>query len=227
MFISAKEAKERLSSRRNIFAAEPIDRSSDDRLEIPETVDIESVPDSNDVSDDLNEETDRLLDMEKLNSLINLSPRTQNKQPYRGKTEAQVAIGKTALMIGQGTAGKIFGLSNSQSEAYAHALTSTADITDHTPPNPSRKQQLDEFREVLAAKAASRLGETLEMLSEQKLSQVKRATNLSKIAKDMAVIVEKVSPKESADQGGVHFHIYKPEIEVEQSYQVVTVGSKV
>lgn len=226
MFISSKEAKERLSSKRNIFRDDLNTPEHDPEIE--ETIDVEGVPSipSTDVPD-LNEETDRLLDMEKLNSLINLSPRTQVKHPYQGKPEAQVAIGKTALMVGQGTAGKIFGLSSPQSLAYERALSSSADITEHTPPNPSRKHQLDEFREQLAAKAATRLGETLDLLDEKKLSQVKRATNLSKIAKDMAVIVEKVSPKESADQGGVHFHIYKPEIEVEQSYQVVTVGSKV
>jgi len=217
MFISSDQARARLGSRRNVFS-DGHDRGGDRTYVIePEVIE--------DAIEDVIK-PDPLIDLSKLDELINRDP-LRSKQPYRGRTEAQVAIGETALVVGQSQAGRLFGLSNEQSLAYERALSSTADITNHTPPNPSRKKQIDEFREVLAAKAAERLGDTLELLDTPKLKAVKRATNLSRIAKDMATIVEKVSPKETVDQGGVHFHIYKPEISVEQNYKVVTVGSKV
>ena len=212
MFISQRAAQERLTSKRNVFRDK-------DAPEIVETVDVPEIPREPEEP----ELDDRLLDMDKLDALINFNPR--NKMPYRGKEDAQAAIGQTSLVIGDRSAGALFGLSQEQTRAYGQALTSLNDITEGTPPKPGLKRKVEEFREILAAKAAGRLGNALDMLDEAKLSKVKRATNLSRIAKDMAVIVEKVSPKDDSAEGGVHFHIYKPEIQVEQNYQVVTVGS--
>jgi hypothetical protein len=41
----------------------------------------------------------------------------------------------------------------------------------------------------------------------------------------MAIVMEKVSPKEHADEGGVHFHIYRPEISNINNYETIEVGS--
>jgi hypothetical protein len=220
MFISQKDAEARLKSSRNRLR-DPNEPASVDGVLIPELVDEIAEQDSINESDEPQLD-EKLLDMKELEKLIELRPRAN----YRGKTQAQIAIGEVAMATSQATAGHLFGTSRAQAQAYEGGLRSTSDITNKHPPNPIRKKALDETRQKLAEKAASRLSEVLEILDTPKIQAVKRATNLSKIAKDMATIMEKVTPKESRDEGGVHFHIYKPEVAVEQNYQTVTIGTR-
>jgi hypothetical protein len=154
-----------------------------------------------------------------------IQPRNGSHPRYRGKLESQVAIAETSLLLGDRVAGNLFDLSQPQTQAYRNSLSSTADITNGNPPKPALKKRVDAIKEELAEAAGIRLKQTLGFLSPEKLSRVKRATNLSKIAKDMAVVLDRCSPKEQTHEGGVHFHIMKPEVQRETVYDVVKIGS--
>ena len=65
---------------------------------------------------------------------------------------------------------------------------------------------------------------TLDALSSSKIGDIKRATNLSKVAKDMAVILDKCTENKDDNRGGVHFHIFVPDPVDATRYPTVTVG---
>jgi hypothetical protein len=81
------------------------------------------------------------------------------------------------------------------------------------------------MKDRLAIKAGKRLSATLRLLSDEKLENVTKASELSAIAKDMATVMDKVSPKEAVDAGGVHFHIWAPETSESSEYETVEVGA--
>lgn len=218
MFVSQKAAKERLASKQNVFREEH-SSGAPDSTPAPEVLP-EVLP------EEKPESAPRgrvglvgppLLDIQRMNSLVFREGEQgfDHKWKYAGNDEAKLTIAKTAILVGKREAAQTFGISEESVRTY------TRDLPEE------KKDELNEFRKELSMKAAQRLGETLELLDGEKLSKVKRATNLSKIAKDMASIVEKVTPKDSGDAGGVHFHIYKPEMNVEQNYKVVNVGSSI
>lgn len=61
-------------------------------------------------------------------------------------------------------------------------------------------------------------------LIKPKLENVKKATDLSKIAADMARVVEKTSPKE-ANQTNIKVVVFSPTIKVEGQYEEMVVNS--
>lgn len=156
-----------------------------------------------------------------------LHPRVNGRANYKGKLESQVAIGETALILGRAQTARTFQLSPAQTEAYGLGLGDVPrNDPDRQPVNPNHelKRRHNEVKQRLAAKAAARLDLTLEALTPTKLAGIKRATNISKVAKDLAVIMEKCSDVEKTDAQTVHFHVYQPEMNVENNYQTVNVG---
>jgi hypothetical protein len=252
MFISRREAEERLAEDRNIFR-DPSQPALQDESDCDPEQQIESHDDVG--GDDAivkrsakgttvhrqsgitqsragkagteseSEETDSSsLSLAQLDSLLH--PRINGRANYRGRLESQVAIAETSLIIGQTKTHRVFDLSEPQTQAYTRGLSSTSDITSGTPPKPELIKRINKIKEQLAEKAAARLDLTLEAMSATKISEIKRATNLSKVAKDMAVILDKCTDTKEDGRGGVHFHIYRPEPALELAYPTVTVGPK-
>lgn len=220
MFISHKAAEARLRSSRNTLRERPSIGDPEQLLE--ETVEI---PESGRLERDEDEETKEVnTDLSALDALIY----PHRKPSYRGKLEAQVGVAELGLVLpNRASAAALSGLGLSQVKAYERGLQTSAQVHQpHTTTNPALKRKVDALKEVLAEKAAGRIGDCLDLLDNEKLSKVKRATNLSRIAKDMASVLEKCEPKDKAVEGGVHFHIWKPEINVEQNYQTVTIGGE-
>jgi len=217
MFVSDKEAKNRLADPRNRLRSPSAPASSvptkkTPEPEVPNTVDVPTPQDPR-LSDD------KLLTIAALDSLIGKRTRT----PYTD-LETQVGIAQTVDLLGPTTTGALFDRHAGQMARYPNGFTSGRDA-DNRKHKAALKERIDEYREVLTAKAAGRLEAALDCLNDTKLSEVKRATNISKIAKDMASIVEKVTPKKDSEGAGVHFHIYRPEQHEEAHYEVVTVGT--
>jgi hypothetical protein len=228
MFISRKQAEERLSSRDNHFRQgdAPCDdvegadcdvtqAEVDNAVKVPEVVEPASTE----------RKSARLMDVSKLDDLINFRPGSRTSR-YKGNEDAQAAVAETALIVGHREAGHMFGLSPEQVRAYSDAHGSLADITDGTPGKPVLRKRINATKERLAEAAAARLEQTLGLLTPEKLATIKRVTNIAKVGKDLAVIMEKCTPREDGDAGGVHFHIYQPEINQEENYTVVNVGAK-
>jgi hypothetical protein len=236
MFISTSEAQKRLVSDKNRLSR-PLDESQpkehvpapqihDDSLP-PQTVDeapdpsyLEDTPSLQEMRAQISAHRQEMIDFTRLDKLINLDP-FEGKRRFRMNTEAQEAIGQVAAMTTQQTAADLFGLSQAQTHAYDNGASSSNHVArgEH---KQDLKARLDKFRELLAAKAAIRLHETLDTLDEDKLRSVKKATNLSRIAKDMATVMRNVEERLDRNQGDtVHFHVWKPDMKPESSYDVV------
>ena len=146
------------------------------------------------------------------------------KPSYKLKPDAQTAIGETAIMIGEQNAANMFGQNSTQAHAYSHGMRSNGPIA-YNKGIPEVQERLKTFKAALAIKASERLASALDMLDDTKLRRVKRATDISRIAKDMAVIVDKVTEKVERHGNEVHFHVYRPEAESVSAYEVISVGS--
>jgi hypothetical protein len=234
MFISNKEAQDRLNDGRNIFRDSP--SASDPASSAPtsgssagwreqkaerlrqEQADIEQARARR--TELANE--DSTISLSHLDML--LSPHVRSK-PYTN-IETQAAIAETALVLGPTMAGALFDREHQQPRRMAEGYTSGFDH-DAGRPKPELVTRLAQIKERLAEKAANKLDATMNALTPQKISAVKRATNLSKIAKDMAAVMDKCSEHKDNEGAGVHFHIYRPESVPETIYETVQVGPKV
>jgi hypothetical protein len=236
MFISKREAEERLAEQRNIFRTPHADAPPD-----TERVDEASVERE---SDDGVDESIQQKNLEHQGGKISggpeascaldsgpslahldalLSPRVNGRATYQGKPESQAAIAETNLILGNSTTRRLFGLSEEQTYAYSKGLRSTADITNNVPPNPQLSNRINKIKSELAELAASRLASTLDALSPKKISEIKRATNLSKVAKDMAVILDKCTDNKEESRN-VHFHVFVPDAADISKYPTIDVG---
>lgn len=223
MIVSSSEAKERLESERNRLAvsAPGSERVSD---VAPASKDL-PVPDSSEGGEEGQDQSKEssAFDFSELDKIIDSRP---CRPSYANNLPAQRSIAQTSLLIGQTSAAHIFGNSVPQVHAYENGLQSSAQITNGKPVTSGIDKIVKELKQELALKAATRLGEVLDVLDGDRIKRVKRATDLARVGKDMAVILDKVSPREDHMQGGVHFHIIKPETAPISDYKVIEVGSR-
>ena len=224
MFISKKEAEERLKADRNLFReVSAADSPLADAIDAPEEAEsgiepVESKEEHTKVS---------IKALSHLDSLINPARPDRKGRPrarYVNNLEAQAAIAETGIILGSGKAASVFELSNAQAGAYG-ASYRTSNKDQKNAFKPELDLEISKIKTALAHKAADRLDLTLEALSEEKIAGIESAVNLARVAKDMAVIIEKCSEKESTHDGGVHFHIYRPEMQSESAYDTITVGA--
>jgi hypothetical protein len=167
-----------------------------------------------------------VIDFSKLDAIIDGSyedreGRGHGSRKFRMDTEAQTAIGEVATLTTQQTAADLFGISQAQVHAYDNAGSSSNHVArgEH---KADLKARLDSFKELIAAKAAIRLHETLDLLDGAKLRTIKKATNLSRVGKDLATIMRNV--EERLDRGGqesVVFHVFTPPMKKADDYDVV------
>lgn len=251
MFVSKKDATERLNSRDNVFRDKSIPLPPSDLI-VPEIPDGEVLPVSTPKKQEAANEVDhasleddnslgRHLDVDegaedlrerdsfaKLDALIH--PQLNGRANYKGKLQSQIGIGEVALMIGQKNAGDLFGLSRPQAEAYAHGLDTPNQLTgpiskSAAPRIATRKAHLENLKEIVAEKAAVKLSDALDILTTDKIKRMK-GSNVVRAAKDLSTIVRNMEG-EKAQEESVHFHIYRPEIRQENHYETINVGPKV
>lgn len=237
MFISKREAEDRLNDAENAFRSDfPInDAAQHEDLDIEqlhpneepeENLDAEIVRQSTASILSANPHEQDTIGLDALDSLI--TPR-RVRNPYRGRMDAQVAIAETSMIIGPAKAGKVFGISDHQVNAYAVGAdtdgTSSKNLHNLKNPRPERKARVDALRSRLALKAGIRVGKCLDLLDDTKLSAMQKPTTIARVAKDMATIMDKVSDKKQETDGGIHFHLYRPEIKQENHYDTIEIGS--
>lgn len=220
MFITENEANDRLRSSTNLLKRvnrdndlSPVDRD----IPLPPPPPSLSTEDEEELSET---ELAKLLDADKRD------PRNPRRIPKRRKTEEeQVAIGLTASLVSSGAAGRMFDLSQAQSNNLEHAYTNTSDRYDPSAsPKESLRRKMDEKREEVLDRAFAKLLNALELLTPQQLSGIKKSTDISRIATDMSRIINVVAPKELPDNATVHFHVWRPEMKPVESYEVIEVG---
>jgi len=115
-----------------------------------------------------------------------------------------------------------FGVSPSSIAAYAHGNTSCA--TYNKPVD-----KLVQVRTRISNRAANRLNSALKSLANKNLDEEK-AKDLSSIAKDMAVVFDKLSPvkaQEHADENKhLHLHMYAPKMKTLADYEIIDLNQK-
>jgi len=74
--------------------------------------------------------------------------------------------------------------------------------------------------------AFKRLNTVLECLDDQKIKKIEKARELAQVGSQLAIISEKMLPKEMSAEQTVHFHMYRPEVKKESDYEAVSVGEE-
>lgn len=140
--------------------------------------------------------------------------------------EMQAAAATTAQLVDTRTAAREFDMSYHHADELKHGFTSQDARYNKQDPDKELdiiiKRQKKEVRDL----AFSKLTKTLGLMSDDKLTAITDATKLSRVAKDLAGVVDKVLPKEdNGNLGGVHFHVWRPGMKTEEDYETVTVGA--
>jgi len=240
MFLTKEEAERRYNDRRNLFS--PL--NGDDPFASYVKQDRDVRQDNGSHVDDKPEEESPAGDVEQSEQSEQTEQSEQSMatsdidriltgavDPYkkqrtgnlRGNVDAQVAIGGTALILGNTKTGPLFGLSRSQAQAYQNGLSSTEDMKERVNRVPDRMKRLKTVKEQLAEKAGARLNTALNSLTDDKIGAC-NASRISAIAKDMAVVMDKVT-KDQTKAESIHFHIFRPEMKTVSEYTTVHVGS--
>jgi predicted transcriptional regulator len=154
--------------------------------------------------------------------------------PTRGRNNGDVnvpesirkIIGETAVIDGRAAAinlAKDFGISPSSVSAYAKGATSTA---SYNSPKESIISHINKSRQRAIKKASKTLNAALGAITQEKLDY-SDAKDLSGIAKDMAVVIKNLEPKDTSTEGGAsgtpQFVIFAPQFRDERSFDTIHV----
>lgn len=226
MFVTEQEADERLKSERNLLrdgkiqiqqpSAPPADAELEKDESWPE-------PELDAIALPCLSSTDSL---EKLERLIASGTALENRASYKGNREAQKAIGEIDSLLGPSIASSIMGLSPSQSQAYGDGLQSAYTDTDLRPNVEIKevKKHIELVKLDIAVKATSRLRRIMIAMNDTRIDAIQSPIVLAKVGRDVASIIEKVSPKEFADPDRGSIHIYRPESSPVNEYKIININ---
>lgn len=221
MFMSEDEALERLNSARNLFSdrisSSPPISSSETAAIVPELVE-----------DDEEFELPCLTDLDNLDDLINeghkashVSPDGRQRAHYKGCRESQKAIGEVSALLGPTQASSLFGASIPQTFAYGEGQRSSNEAMGEIP---ELKVHLGQVKMQIAMTASRRLRRIVKAITPKKIDAITSPIELTRMGKDMATIVDKMSPRDLSDLGAT-LHIYRPETQNVNQYNIVNVRS--
>lgn len=238
MFIDESEGIERLNDPRNVLSRV----KRDDRTVPPSANDLElNIPSLADVIEEVESQEKKAAfdpvtfassaDFDpfaalKLHQLI--TPNTPGrKEGIRNRTDAEnAAVAVTSLMLGSTATEEIFGVSSAQQSILKQGHTGSVAATQGKKPKEALLEEIHRQGGKIVTKAFGRLDKVLDQLSDEKLMAVGKATDLTKIATGMAKVIQSMTPKETnVEEGGVHFHIYRPEQKQLSDYEMVVVGA--
>lgn len=140
--------------------------------------------------------------------------------------EVMAAVATTAQLSTIKTAAQAFDTSTHHAHELKHGYTNQ--VAQYGPDAPDAQiltiitRQKKEVRDLAFEKLTKALG----LITDDKLLVVEDVTKLSRIARDLSGVVEKVLPKEAANVGGVHFHVWRPEMRDESTYEVIPVTAR-
>lgn len=238
MFLSDEEASRRLNDPRNLLSR--VDRAPSTPLPAAEP-DAPVIPD---IEEDLSEsikspikesassepkelcDPTMLLQLDKI--IANGDSRPGRKPGIRNRTvEENGSIGLMSHLLGGSATEKLVGVDPTMQHIIKDGYTSSVQHTKKLAP---KDELLDEIysqgREV-TSRAFKKLITSLDLIDDpqHRLQDIKDITKLVGVAKGLSGIVKDMTPKEAGPQeGNVHFHIYAPERNTEDAYEVVEVG---
>ncbi|RPH73992.1 hypothetical protein EHM76_04470 [bacterium] len=147
------------------------------------------------------------------------------KPRQRHLTEREAA---DAVIVGQLTshknAGNLFGVNDDHVRLMTDHGTQSHSSIDR--PNNNLVSIIEGQRTKIRDLAFKRLNTVLECLDEDKIKGIAKARELATVGAQLAVISEKMLPKEMSADQTVHFHMYRPEVKKESDYETVAVGEE-
>lgn len=145
--------------------------------------------------------------------------------------ETRAATAVCAQLTTLKTAASIFDTSVHHAHELKHGFTNEEAQYGYSggkeDPNKLLEKVINDQKRKVRDLAFEKLTKTLGLISDDKLTALTDPTKLGRLAKDLSVVVDKVLPKQDAVLGGVHFHVWRPEMREESTYETINVGSPV
>lgn len=169
---------------------------------------------------------------------FNLDRMLEGDKPYAGRgtkalhMDTRAAIGVTAGILGTTKASRLNDVAIAGAHSYRAGYTGPRDFSN---PEKSPREELQakiiEGHGIIVDRCFSRLLSTLDLLDDEKLGEVKRATELSQIAKNLSGVIAHATnatqdKSVEKNEQNVHFHIMRPEQALEAEYKTVEVSSE-
>jgi hypothetical protein len=209
MFISEDQASERLDDPKNLFRAgkgpvvpAPI---------VPPEPPAKQEPPK--LKQDALAELDRII-------ATGSAPKRRNLH-----NSERIAIAENSLILGNSAATQIGGVVSSQGYAYSNGHHTPGDVAPNRNPDEVLRERVQHAKTIISFKASNRLKNVLNLMTEEKLGKVESVSELSRVGKDMASIMEKMEPKDKTLPESLHLHLYRPEQKTLSSYDKVHVGA--
>lgn len=140
--------------------------------------------------------------------------------------EVQAAAAVTAELVDTRTAAKVFDMSTHHADELKHGFTNQEARYGGEDPDKDLAKVINKQKKAVRDLAFDKLTKTLGLIDDDKLMAVTDPLKLTRMAKDLSGVVDKVLPKEAASVGGIHFHVWRPEMRSESDFETVTVGAQ-
>jgi hypothetical protein len=155
----------------------------------------------------------------------------RGKKPGVGNMDPVIrAATATCAQMGRGmtqVAANVFETSLHHADELKHGFTNQAARYGGAAPNDGLLKEIARQKGQVRDLAFQKLTKTLGLISDDKIEAITDAVKLGRLAKDLSAVHDKAMPREEKELngGGVHFHIWKPEMKAEADYETVTVGA--
>jgi hypothetical protein len=232
MFISDSEANERLKSSRNVLTV--IDKDGADKAGVEHTQEPPVI-----VPDEVLEPEDAACssasgivntpDGSLLRKMLGMKATNGRKAGIKNMpVELQAAAAVTAQVTTLANSASSFGISQHHAHELKHGYTNEESqygyVGGKEDPNKALEKVINEQKRQVRDLAFEKLTKALGLISDDKLMAITDATKLARLSKDLSGVVDKVLPKEQGIPGGVHFHVWRPEMRTEETYDTIVVG---
>lgn len=244
MFIPKEEAERRLNSRENLVNSLP--RSSEnispDSFHLPPSF---SLPLEEEEKGPISEEPKKTYQEKTIEKLLSDDPLDietgfdrlldLKKFSYKGAgtkalhRDVQAGIGIASSFLGTTKASRLNDVGISSAHSYENGYTSPTDLSNPLKtPKADLQNRIIQGHGIVIDKCFNRLLRTLDLLDDDKLEGVKKATDLSIIAKNLSSIVNHATAVTQDklienNEKSVHFHIMKPPMAQEEEYPVIEI----
>lgn len=231
MFISEQEAERRKHSSENVLTV--IDKDSNHgRGEVHSNEPPVIVPDEVLDPDDMECSSALAAGVEApagriLRGLIGMPQGGRRKGQTNMDPVMRAACAVTAELVDTRTAARAFDTSYHHADELKHGFTNQQDRYGDKDPDANLKQEISRQKRQVRDLAFEKLTKTLGILTDDKIMAMTDPVKIARVGRELSTIHDKAMPKEErADVGGVHFHIWRPEMKSEQDYEQVTVGGQ-
>ena len=240
MFISKDEAKARLLDPRNVLSRVQRESRTDPPIDItlpvmPELVDLDAIVDEirdrqeaapfDPITYAQSPDFDPFA---ALKLAVDIDPNTPGRKlGIRNRTnEENASVAVASMLLGSTVTQDLFGVRPSQQHVLTDGYTGSVDHARKRKPKEDLLEEIYTQGQQVTRKAFGTLNSALGMITDDKLKAVHKAVDLVKVSTGMSRIIRDLTPKESGpDEGGVHFHVYRPEQKAISDYEMVVVGA--